>query len=148
MKVTLTDRGDLDVTARFFAAGDSEKLVYTRDPAVADLRAALGDAATVVSVGDPVDLRAVLDDLGERKVERMMVEDGGGVHTQFLSAGLADEIHLMIAPFFIGDHAAPRFLRPAWFPWNPKHPMTLVETPQIGDLILLRYLASRVPGAR
>ena len=144
MKVTLTGRGDLDVTARFFAAGDSEKLVYTRDPAVADLRAALGDAATVVAAGDPVDLRAVLDDLSERKVERLMVEGGGGVHTQFLSAGLADEIHLVIAPFFVGDHAAPRFVRPARFPQNSKHPMTLAETQQIGDLVLLRYLASRI----
>ena len=35
IKVTLTGTGDLHAEARFFTAGDSEKLVYTRDPAVA-----------------------------------------------------------------------------------------------------------------
>src|SRR5918911_2316478 len=34
MKVTLTGRGDLDVTAQFFASGDSTKLVYASDPVV------------------------------------------------------------------------------------------------------------------
>lgn len=148
MKVTLTGRGVLDGTARFFACGGSEKLVYARDPAVSELRAALADVATVVAAGDPVDLGAVLHDLGERKVQRLMVEGGCAVHTQFLSAGLADEIHLVIAPFFIGDPGAPRFVHPGQFPQNPEHPMTLAETRQIGDLVLLRYVACRGGGAR
>jgi 5-amino-6-(5-phosphoribosylamino)uracil reductase len=140
MKVTLTRRGDLDIEARFFAAGDSQKLVYTRDPVVTALRQALGDAATVVGAGDPIDLAVVLDDLADRKVERLMVEGGGTVHTQFLLAGLVDEIHLVIAPFFVGDAGAPRFVHPGRFPQNPEHPMTLAETRQIGDVVLLRYL--------
>ncbi|WP_232326769.1 dihydrofolate reductase family protein [Microbispora sp. ATCC PTA-5024] len=32
------------------------------------------------------------------------------MHTQFLTQGLADEIHLAIAPIFVGDSAAPRFV--------------------------------------
>ncbi len=142
MKVTLTGRGDLDATARFFSCGDSDKLVYTRDPEVPALREALGDVATVVAAGAPVDLGVVLDDLGRRKVERLMVEGGGSVHTQFLSAGLVDEIHLVVAPFFVGDRDAPRFVQPGRFPQNPEHPMTLAQTRQIGDIILLRYLAT------
>src|SRR5919202_4341480 len=76
MKVTLTGRGDLDATARFFTCGDSDKLVYARDPAVLAARKAVGDMATVVAGGDPMDLVAVLDDLAARKVERQMVEGG------------------------------------------------------------------------
>lgn len=140
MKVTLTSRGDLDVTARFFSAGDSEKLVYSRDTAVVALRNALGDAGTVVGAGDPINLDVVLDDLSERKVERLMVEGGGTIHTQFLSAGLVDEIHLVVAPFFVGDVGAVRFVNPGRFPQNPEHPMTLVETRQLGNVVLLRYL--------
>lgn len=140
MKVTLTSRGDLDVAARFFATGEGEKLVYTRDPVVAALRAALGDAGTVIGGGDPIDLGTVLDDLAERQVERLMVEGGGTVHTQFLQAGLVDEIHLVIAPFFVGDAGAPRFVHPGRFPQSPEHPMTLVETRQLGNVVLLRYL--------
>jgi 5-amino-6-(5-phosphoribosylamino)uracil reductase len=148
MKVTLTGRGDLDVTAQFFALGDSTKLVFASDPVVGAVREALGDAATVVAAGDPIDLAAVLDDLGTRKVVRLLVEGGGTVHTQFLSAGLVDEIHVVIAPFFIGDHAGARFVQPGRFPQSPEHPLTLVETRQMGDVVLLRYLAYRVAGTQ
>ncbi|MGH3824960.1 MAG: RibD family protein [Pseudonocardiaceae bacterium] len=140
MKITLTGRGDLDATAQFFSAGDSQKIVYARNPAAPALREALGTLATVVAAGESIDLGAVLDDLGERKVERLMVEGGGTIHTQFLSAGLVDEIHLVIASFFVGDHDAPRFVQPGRFPQNPEHPMTLAETRQIGNVVLLRYL--------
>lgn len=148
MKVTLTGRGDLDVTALFFSAGDSEKLVYTRDRAAVAVRRTFADVATVVAAGEPIDLGVVLDDLGARRVERLMVEGGGGIHTQFLSAGLVDEIHLVIAPFFVGDCDAPRFVHPGRFPQSPEHPMTLMETRRLGNVVLLRYLVSRAGGAR
>lgn len=143
MKVTITGRGDVDVAARFFSTGDNEKLVYTRDSVVTALGMGLGDAGTVVGAGDPIDLGAVLDDLAERKVGRLMVEGGGTIHTQFLNAGLVDEIHLVIAPFFVGDAGAPRFVLPGRFPQSPEHPMTLAEARQIGTVVLLRYLTSR-----
>jgi 5-amino-6-(5-phosphoribosylamino)uracil reductase len=69
-----------------------------------------------------------------------MVEGGGGIHTRFLTGGLADELQLAVAPFFVGDPAAPRFVRPGVFPQNPAHPMRLAETTRIGDVALLRYL--------
>jgi 5-amino-6-(5-phosphoribosylamino)uracil reductase len=142
MKVTLTGRGDLDAAARFFSCGDSDKLVYTRDSVARALRKALGDAATVVAAGEPIDLGAMLDDLGQRNIKRLMVEGGGTVVTQFLGAGLVDEIHLVIAPFFVGDARAPRFVHPGRFPQDSQHPMTLAETRQIGDVVLLRYLTT------
>jgi len=141
VKVTLTASGDLDPSAAFFTAGDTEKLVYTRTAAVPVVRDLLGSVATVVPAGDPVDLGVVLDDLGNRTVRRLMVEGGAAVHTQFLTAGLVGEIHLVIAPFFVGDPDAPRFVHPGRFPQNADHPMRLAETRQIGDVVLLRYLA-------
>lgn len=32
-----------------------------------------------------------------------MVEGGQSIHTQFLAAGRAHELQLVIAPFFVGD---------------------------------------------
>jgi 5-amino-6-(5-phosphoribosylamino)uracil reductase len=107
------------------------------------LREAVGSVATVVGAGTPIDLRVVLDDLADRKVERLLVEGGGTIHTQFLTAGLVDEIQLVIAPFFVGDAGAPRFVHPGRFPQDAAHPMTLAEVRQIGNVVLLRYLGSR-----
>jgi 5-amino-6-(5-phosphoribosylamino)uracil reductase len=69
-----------------------------------------------------------------------MVEGGQNIHTQFLAAGLADELQLVIAPFFIGDPDAPRFVGAAAFPWDSGHRMKLAESRPIGEVALLRYL--------
>ncbi|MFB9236966.1 RibD family protein [Plantactinospora siamensis] len=138
-KVTLTARGDLDPAARFFTEGEAERLVYC-PPAVAErTRDRLAGLATVVAAGDPVDPAAVLADLGNRGVRRLMVEGGGRVHAQFLMAGLADELHLVVAPFFVGDGRAPRFVRDGRFPWHSERRARLTEVRQIGDVVLLRY---------
>ena len=139
-KVTVTGSGDLDPEAAFFTTGRSEKLVYCSTPAVPALTARLAGRAEVIDAGDPASLPAVLADLRRRGFRRLMVEGGTAMHTQFLGLGLADELHLVVAPFFVGDPAAPRFVRPGVFPQNPGHPMRLAEATRIGDVVLLRYL--------
>lgn len=140
IKVTISASGNLDPSASFFTTGDVGKIVYVPTSAASKATQALGEVATVVDSGPTVDLAFVLDDLGNRGIKRLMVEGGGSMHTQFLSAGLADEIHLVVAPFFIGDSTAPRFVSDAKFPQNPANRMNLVEVKQIGDVVLLRYL--------
>ncbi len=142
LKVTITGGGDLDPGLRFWHHG-GEKLVYCPDAAVARVRERLGDLAAVAGLGAGIDLAALLDDLYARGVRRLMVEGGGTVHTQFLTAGLADEIHLAIAPFFIGDPAAPRFVNAGTFPNGPDARMTLAEARTVGDVALLRYLIEK-----
>ena len=141
-KVTLTGRADLDACANFFVAGDSEKLVYCSTPAVGRARTRLGRVATVVDLGDPVDVGRMSEDLYARGVRRLMVEGGGTVHTQFLTADLADELHLVVAPFFVGDSRARRFVDDGSFPWHPGRRARLAEARPIGDVVLLRYALS------
>jgi 5-amino-6-(5-phosphoribosylamino)uracil reductase len=140
VKVTLTGRGRLDPQARFFTCGDAERLVYCPSPCVADTRATLGGVATVVDAGDPVDLRRLLADLLRRGIGKLMVEGGETIHTQFLAAGLVDELHLVIAPFFVGEARAPRLLGDGRFPSGPDRRGNLAEVRPIGDVVLLRYL--------
>lgn len=138
LKVTLTDGGDLDPASLFFTAGAGEKLVYCSSGA----RVAAGrlePAATVVDAGDPVELSWLLADLADRGVRRLLVEGGGRVHTQFLTADLADELQLVVAPFFVGEPRARRFVDGGEFPWHPGRRAHLAETRQIGDVVLLRY---------
>ncbi|MDT0265171.1 RibD family protein [Streptomyces sp. DSM 44915] len=139
-RVVLTTGGRLDPAARIFTTGDRPPLVFCPDGRVAATSALLAAGATVLAGGDPLDLRRVVADLHGRGVRRLMVEGGGGVHTAFLSAGLVDEIQLVIAPFLLGDAGGPRFTRPAAFPQGPARPMRLAEARPLGDHVLLRYL--------
>ena len=59
-----------------------------------------------------------------------------------VGAGLADELQLVVAPFFVGDSAAPRFVHNGQFTFNSEHPMKLAEARPIGDVVLLRYQLS------
>jgi 5-amino-6-(5-phosphoribosylamino)uracil reductase len=140
VKVTLTNSADLDPAASFFTTGTAGKLVYASSPAISKARERLTDLATVIDAGDPPSLARILADLADRGIRRLMVEGGATVHNQFLTAGHADELHLVIAPFFIGDPAAPRFPGDGTFPHHPASRMELAEVRQIGDVALLRYL--------
>lgn len=85
-------------------------------------------AGTVVLDGSPGE---ILDDLARRGVVRLMIEGGAGVLREFLTAGVVDELALVVAPRLVGD--GPRF---TGAPGVTAH---LVETRVIGDDVLLRY---------
>ncbi|MBV6701387.1 dihydrofolate reductase family protein [Kitasatospora aureofaciens] len=138
LKVTITASGDLSRDLKFWHFGD-QKVVYTTDGAVAKLRKELDGLANVVSTGPTVDFAAMLDDLGSRGVERLMVEGGGQIHTQFLAQNLADEVHLAIAPLLVGQAQAPRFIHPAEYPGGSTSRMKLLDATTVGDVVLLRY---------
>ncbi|MDT8912114.1 dihydrofolate reductase family protein [Amycolatopsis sp. PS_44_ISF1] len=139
VKVTVTGSGELDPHAQFFTAGDAAKLVYA-PPSVAEH---LRDVATLVDAGTPPELERILDDLGARGVRRLLVEGGGTVHTQFLSAGLADELRLAVAPVTVGDPRAPRFLGPGAVPRT----LRLTGVRKLGDVAVLHYRVAAEPSA-
>ena len=144
-KVTITATGNLDPAARFFT-GSAARLVYCARPALATLRERLSGLAEVIDAGDAPSPALLAHDLAERGMARVLLEGGGELATEFLAAGLADELHLVIAPFFVGDPAAPRFALPGHYPHGPDHRMQLAEVGQLGDVVLLRYLlGSRHP---
>lgn len=140
LKVTVTGSGDLDPAARFFTTGAGPKLVYAASAGLDTARKAVGAVADVVDAGDPLDVDRLLADLAGRGVRRLMVEGGTAMHTLFLTAGVADELQLVVAPFFVGDAQAPRFVGPGRFPHDTAHRMRLAQARPIGDLVLLRYL--------
>ncbi|UAK34008.1 dihydrofolate reductase family protein [Nocardia asteroides] len=139
LKVTVSAGGDLDPELRFWHHG-GDKLVYTTTAGAPELAARLTGLAEIVDLGRELDFGALLDDLGGRGVDRLMVEGGTRIHTAFLAADLADELHLAVAPVLVGDAAAPRFLGPADFPGAPHRRMRLAGVTQVGDVAVLRYL--------
>jgi 5-amino-6-(5-phosphoribosylamino)uracil reductase len=170
IKVTVTRHGDLDPAMDFFADDGAQKLVYCPPAAFERTSARLGSIATVISsqtIGRPlsassatesaestestestemndadVDVDWISQDLSARGISRLMVEGGGTMLTQFLVAELADELHLVVAPLFVGDSRARRFVDDGPFAWNAGNRATLAEVRQIGDVVLLRYALS------
>jgi 5-amino-6-(5-phosphoribosylamino)uracil reductase len=137
-RVVLAGSGDLDPAARFLTTGaPGERIVYAAGPGLARARQRLaGTGAVVADAGGG--LAGILADLAARGVRRLLVEGGTGVLSAFLSSGLCDEMHLVIAPFLVGGGA--RLIEPGAYPWHPGRPMRLAEVTRIGDAVLLRYL--------
>jgi 5-amino-6-(5-phosphoribosylamino)uracil reductase len=96
----------------------------------------------VVAAGDPLDPTALLADLATRGVARLLVEGGTGTNTLFLTAGLVDELHLVIAPFLVGDPGAPRLVGAGRFAHDRGNRARLAGTERLGDCVLLRYALS------
>jgi 5-amino-6-(5-phosphoribosylamino)uracil reductase len=139
-KVTLTSSGKLPDRCKFFSAGDSEKLVYCKQDRFNDLQLQIADVADAQAIAlDDLNLRAVLCDLHSRGVKRLLVEGGNQISTSFLTNGLVDELHVSIAPFFVGDASAPRFVNPGNFPWKANKPMRLSNVETLGGITLLKY---------
>ncbi|WP_353952195.1 dihydrofolate reductase family protein [Knoellia sp. S7-12] len=147
-KVTVTRHTLLDPSAAFFTTGECDKYVYCASATAAVARERLGEVATVVDAGVEPSMRAVSEDLAARGVHRLLVEGGQNVHTQFLRANLADELHVVVAPFFVGDSRAHRVVADGPLPWSRTHRADLVDVQRIEDVVLMRYALSERCGVQ
>ncbi|MFW6075186.1 MAG: bifunctional diaminohydroxyphosphoribosylaminopyrimidine deaminase/5-amino-6-(5-phosphoribosylamino)uracil reductase RibD, partial [Chloroflexota bacterium] len=89
-----------------------DTLIYTTPDAgrtgrAAALREAGADVATAPLHCGRIDLWAVLEDLGERDVNDMLIEGGGSVLGSFFDRGLVDRVMVFIAPLIVGGKEAP-----------------------------------------
>lgn len=130
LRVVVSGSGSLDRTAAVFTAEGAETVVY-------------GGQSGADRSGRPVDFRELLGDLARRGVRRLMVEGGASVLTRFLAEDLVDELQLSVAPFLLGDPAAPRAFGPGRYPQSPARRMILAESRPLGDVQFSRYLIER-----
>ena len=143
-KVTVTASGELSRDCQFFTEGDADiaRLVYCPVGSATGLaRRFVGmPGVEVIGTGQRASLAVVVADLADRGVSRLLAEGGTMIHTQLLAEGLVDELQLVVAPFFVGCSAAPRFVSDARFPFDAVHRMTLADVSKIDDVALLRYV--------
>jgi 5-amino-6-(5-phosphoribosylamino)uracil reductase len=139
LRVTLTGSGELAPAARFFTGPGGPPLVYCGSGSVGPLTARLSGAAVVLDAGEPPSLRTVLHHLTERKVSSLLLEGGARLIADALSGGLVDELRLAVAPFFVGEAAAPRFGLPEKYPHDAKAPMRLESVRRLGDVVVSHY---------
>jgi len=106
-RVVLTGSLSIDPESRLFAieSGFPLPLVFTREGHPASLQRRFEGRAELIAlpdVGDGLDLASMLDVLGRRGVQSVLVEGGGRTHAALLAAGLVDRGAIFVADRLLG----------------------------------------------
>jgi diaminohydroxyphosphoribosylaminopyrimidine deaminase/5-amino-6-(5-phosphoribosylamino)uracil reductase len=106
-RIVLDGQGRVPPEAQVFRPG-VERLVFTTDVSSPNWRKALEERGVevVVSEGERVDIKGLLEELGKRGIASVLVEGGGETASAFLEAGMVDKILFFIAPIIIGGREA------------------------------------------
>ncbi len=134
LRVVLDSRLRTPPFARLAKSGTL--ILTTREPM------AVGEAEVVKVAGDiggRPSVEAVIQTLGERGVERLMIEGGGRVAACFIAAGVVDAIEWFRAPILLGGDGRPGVaaLNLARLAHAPKYRRLAVEP--LGDDLWERY---------
>ncbi|MDT5010077.1 MAG: hypothetical protein QOH57_1694 [Mycobacterium sp.] len=110
----VTASGALDLNSRLFTRTEIPPLVFTTGASTVPTRARLQGHAEVLdaSTTDPivVDPVAVLAELAQRGLHRVLCEGGPTLLADFVDGRLLDELALSVAPMLVSG-AAPRVVR-------------------------------------
>jgi 5-amino-6-(5-phosphoribosylamino)uracil reductase len=134
IKVTLTASGHLPVNGAFFAEGKDQKRVYCPLLIAPHLTAKLENKATVIGLAS-VTAKNICADLAKSGVKTILIEGGAKVLKMFFDEDQVDELRLALAPLFVGDARAPRFLGATCSQTLAR--WTLTNTRQFGDTVVL-----------
>ena len=88
-----------------------------------------------------IDLTTLLDKLGKKKIDGILLEGGGGLADSFVRAGLIDEVRAFVAPKLIGGRTAKTPVEGEGVArLADALKMRLDKAEQIGEDIMLTYL--------
>lgn len=137
MKVTITGSGCLDPASDFFTQGAGRKVVFAAGGADVSALEALPD--TEVIRMEVITAAGIAEKLAQRGVGVLMVEGGGRVLSMFLREGCVDRMRIAVAPLFVGDARAPRFVTDGKFPWNNDNRLVPASVELLGDTTVTWY---------
>ena len=137
-KVTVTATGNLSPEFNFFREGEGRKIVIALKGADSELLGALKPYAEVVEL-EQISAQSIVEVLDKLGIKSLMVEGGSQILTMFLEEGVVDEMRIAVAPLFVGDSGAPRFVNDGKFAWSGEKGMNLVEVEKLGDTAVLYF---------
>ena len=111
LRIVADSRGRTPLDAKALGAG-GKTLIATTDASPAAWRESIAATGAEVAVlladaNGRVDMRALLQLLGDRGVLSLLVEGGGVLHGSLFEAKLVDKVHAIIAPKIVGGSAYP-----------------------------------------
>lgn len=131
IRVVLDNNLRLPLSAEMLAL-PGQTLVYCVDDGN---RQPLVDAgAEIVKVGGEgrVDIAAVLDDLGAREINDVLVEAGPILSGSLLDGGFVDELVIYQAPHIMGSETMGMFRTPAWTDLTDRRALDIIDVQQVG----------------
>jgi len=135
--IALDQSGKLHLNADK-ANGDALVAVLTEKVSDEHLAELQRDGISYIFAGaDSIDLTKALEIINtEFGIERLLLEGGGGINGAFLTAGLIDEVSLLLLPVADGTHGPSVFDRD----YAPGRSLSLQNVENLGEgLLHLRY---------
>ena len=133
LRVVLDNGLRMPVSAKMLTLpGDT--VVYCTDDRK---RGPLQDAgAAVVKVpaqdGGLIDAGSVLDDLGKREINDVLIEAGPTLAGSLMQRGCVDELVIYLAPHIMGSETLGMFRTPAWKDLGDRRPLQITDIREIG----------------
>jgi riboflavin biosynthesis pyrimidine reductase len=132
----VTGSADLDPASRLFTDTTVPPIVLTVDSAPQERRDRLAAAGADVAVLDRLTPDALLAELADRGLHRVLCEGGPALFGSLIAADAVDELCLTVAPLLAGGTAGRIAQGPAG---SPARPLELVGTLTAGGTLLLHY---------
>ena len=108
VRVVLDNALKISPDSKMVATANEAPVIVFAGQSVEDAKVQQFDARGVEVVrGAGRDLEAMLDELGRRSIQSVLVEGGANVAGKLLEAGLIDKVSFFIAPLLIGGQDAP-----------------------------------------
>jgi len=118
-------------------------LIYCCDEQRAATVATAGaEVVRLAGANGMVDLHAVLEDLGRREINDLLVEAGPTISGQLLQQDLVDEFVIYQAPHLMGSETRHMFNTPAWTQLADRLELRVVDRTLLGNDLRITALAA------
>jgi diaminohydroxyphosphoribosylaminopyrimidine deaminase / 5-amino-6-(5-phosphoribosylamino)uracil reductase len=135
LRILLDSRLDVSDSARILQGGNTLIATATGAPArIAELQAKGIEIMAVATeaVKGKVDLEKMMQQLGARGLNYIMVETGAKLNASLLAAGMVDEIVTYVAPSIFGDNARGLFALPELKKLDERTRLKVSDVRQVG----------------
>lgn len=141
LRVVVDSALRLPPTAKMLGLGATLVATVSSDPAKADaLRAAGAEVLVLPAKEGRVDLVHLLDELGRRCLNEVMVEAGASLNGALVQHGLVDEYQIYFAPLLLGHRARGMFDMPELASMGERRELRFADVAMVGRDLRIRAL--------
>ena len=141
LRVVVDSALRMSPTAKMLGLGPTLVATVSGDPARADeLRAAGAEVLVLPAVEGRVDLVRLLDELGRRCINEVMVEAGATLNGALVKQELVDEYTFYFAPLLLGHRARGMFDLPELSSMGERRELRIADVAMVGRDLRIRAL--------